>query len=987
MKIIRRIFYWFASVLMTALATCILSLTAEARTQAGGQTGGQVGGRYAIRGVVVEAGTEVPVYMAAVFEKDKGWFATTDADGKFELAKLTPGVHNITFSLLGYEEKTVKFDVRSDINDIKIVLSLSSLALDEVVVTAKEGGELTSASKISKQTIEHVQPASLTDIMQLLPGSVTENPSLTSAANLSIRDIGNNTANAAGTALIVDGASLGNDANMQVLSAGTSANASATNVASTAGGGVDSRQVSTDNIESVEVIRGIPSVVYGDLTSGAVVVKTKSGATPWEIRLKVDPKLTQVYLGKGLKLGEKSGVLNFDADYALAFSDVRTQASAYNRFNFQMGYSNTFAGKVTFNGKIRVNYSNATNAADADLKLDEIQQERDYGIRANINGKWMVNQPWLTNVEYLLAAGVGNQLSRSKVYQGSAGYTPATTQMTAGEALAFFTDPQYYSDVSIYGSPQDAQARIVANQFGTYGKVTNKVLLGFEWKVQGNTGKGKVFSADCPPSPGSAAAYRERSYNDIPFLHRYTGFIEDNLKFPIGATSFELQAGARFNGISAKGLDTKNFTGIEPRFNGKYNIIKKNTGWRELSVRGGWGKSFKMPSMIYLYPEADWCDMVSFSYNDFDANKYGIAVMTTGKQETLNKDLKVQQSTNIEAGIEFDAGPVSGSVVYFNENMINGYGFVTNYVPMEYRRYGYTWDASGAPSAVSLGSGAYPEYSNGTLTAKGNEVPYITDTTFMAFSTPSNSIVNKKWGVEFTLDVAKIKAINTSINISGAYMNMSTSNGSVTQKLYTGKVNNRTFPYVGLYGGSASMSNGSVRERLSTNIRFITHIPSISMVVTLTAQMVFMDCVQYTSTWNGSSLPYYYDESGKRISGDAALNDTEHTKMVSPLSIMDYSGNIIPFTQEMEQDPQYRNLILNSNISSFYLKQSYPFYGMLNIRITKEIKKIATISFYANNFLNIKGRVNNSVTGYPADKNTPIYFGAEVKISLKPKTK
>ena len=32
--------------------------------------------------------------------------------------------------------------------------------------------------------------------------------------------------------------------------------------------GVDMRSVSTDDIESVEVVRGIPSVEYGDLTSG-----------------------------------------------------------------------------------------------------------------------------------------------------------------------------------------------------------------------------------------------------------------------------------------------------------------------------------------------------------------------------------------------------------------------------------------------------------------------------------------------------------------------------------------------------------------------------------------------------------------------------------------------------------------------------------------------------------------------------------------------
>ena len=32
--------------------------------------------------------------------------------------------------------------------------------------------------------------------------------------------------------------------------------------------GVDMREIPTDNIEKVEVVRGIPSVKYGELTSG-----------------------------------------------------------------------------------------------------------------------------------------------------------------------------------------------------------------------------------------------------------------------------------------------------------------------------------------------------------------------------------------------------------------------------------------------------------------------------------------------------------------------------------------------------------------------------------------------------------------------------------------------------------------------------------------------------------------------------------------------
>jgi hypothetical protein len=155
------------------------------------------------------------------------------------------------------------------------------------------------------------------------------------------------------------------------------------------------------------------------------------------------------------------------------------------------------------------------------------------------------------------------------------------------------------------------------------------------------------------------------------------------------------------------------------------------------------------------------------------------------------------------------------------------------------------------------------------------------------------------------------------------------------------------------------------------------------MVVTLTAQMVFMDRTTSLYEYNGESLPYFYDENGRRVSGKEAIEDSEHTKYINPLYIMDRKGNVIPFTQEMERDEQYRNMLISTNTGTYYHRANYPFYGLLNIRLTKEIRKLATISFYANNFLNLKGEVKNSVTGYPQRKNSPIYFGAEIKISIK----
>lgn len=925
-----------------------------------------------LEGRVIEKNGSAPIQMAYVHILERGLWASTDKDGAFKIQGIPAGNYVLEVSILGYETFKLPLSLSKDRSGLVIRLSESSLTLDEVVVTAREGGELTSASKISAQAIEHVQPSSLKDVMQLLPGGMSANPSLTGVNTLSIRDVGNTAANVAGTALILDGASVSNDANLQMLSSGTVMNEGESNVAGTAGLGVDVRQVSTDNIESVEVIRGIPSVVYGDLTSGAVVVKTRAGASPLTVRLKTDPQLKQIAAGKGFALPGKAGALNIDLDYANAAGDVRTPSSAYQRLNFQAGWSGKFAGKVSLNARLRANFSDAQDRSDPDLVLDELNASRETGVRLNINGKWTLAKPWITDIEYLLAGGVSAQNSRQRKYQGSAGYTPVTTAMESGEHTGLFTAPQYYSDVTVQGLPVEAQAKLTAKQIGHYGDFTNKVLVGAEWNMLGNRGRGKIFDVSRPPSPGSAAAYRERSYADIPLLHRGTLFLEDNLRFKFWRSSIEVQAGARVSGIAAAGIDTRNFVAVEPRANLRYNIIEQNTGWRSLSLRGGWGITCKMPSMIYLYPEPAWKDMVSFSYNDFDASGYGLCVLTTRKAETINPALQLQKSTNWEAGIEFDQGSLSGSIVYYDEQMTGGYGFCTQYAPMVYNRYGYTW-VNGAPSQQTLPSGIRPDY---------KELPSISDTTFIAYSVPSNNIAIHKRGVELTLEFPTIKAINTSISVSGAWQWMDIRNTGLTSKLYGGSQNGRSFPYVGIYAGSSTTSNASIKERINANIRFVTHIPSVAMVVTLTAQVVFLERTTAGSWNDGFSQPYFYNEHGNRVSGQAALQDVTHTKYVNPLYVMDRTGNTVPFTRAMEQDPAYRNLILSTNTGTYYLTQGYPPYGMLNLRLTKEMKW-ATVSFYANNFLNLKGRVKNSVTGYPADKNTPIYFGAEIKFTLR----
>jgi len=91
----------------------------------------------------------------------------------------------------------------------------------------------------------------------------------------------------------------------------------------------------------------------------------------------------------------------------------------------------------------------------------------------------------------------------------------------------------------------------------------------------------------------------------------------------------------------------------------------------------------------------------------------------------------------------------------------------------------------------------------------------------------------KKWGVEYDLNFGKIKSLNTSVIVSGAYIKSeNTSPGFVYNYSNSSDPINpqKKLPYVAIYEGDNTVSVGNAMDRLSTNINFVTNIPSIRMV-------------------------------------------------------------------------------------------------------------------------------------------------------------
>lgn len=211
----------------------------------------------------------------------------------------------------------------------KAMEEMKGKELGEVVVTARESRGVTAASVIDRQAMAHLQPSSFTDLVELLPGFVSKDPDMGKANLINLRQAaqaapdGYDTSSL-GTSFVIDGVPVNTSAEMQTTADSDRAGRL------TAGKGVDMRSIPTDDIESVEIVRGIPSVEYGELTSGVVKIKRKQGVTGLEARFKADMQSQLFYIGKGFGMPAPGWTVNVSADYLDSRIDPRD-----NRQNFK----------------------------------------------------------------------------------------------------------------------------------------------------------------------------------------------------------------------------------------------------------------------------------------------------------------------------------------------------------------------------------------------------------------------------------------------------------------------------------------------------------------------------------------------------------------------------------------------------------------------------------------------------------------------------
>ena len=985
--------------------TVIILLLLATALQAAGQS-------RVFKGTVVDKRTGEPVEFATVLVKATEQWSVTDEKGRFSIGNISVAASRVEIASLGYVTlvQEVKFTNR-EVTDVTFKINEDNLTLESAVITAQENSNSAATSRtIDKTALEHVQVMNVSDIASLLPGGATVNPSLTSDQQISLRSGKRESGSSSfGTAIEVDGVRLSNNASFT---------SSDLNGRSGSVKGASTNNIASSNVESVEVITGVPSVEYGDMGNGVVKINTRKGKTPWSVTMSTSPKTKQVSLSKGFALrntrkGVNLGVLNASAEYTKSVTDPLSPYTAYDRKQLSLTYSKQFAEGVLSDTPLRISAGIAGNLgglddrADPDKMLDTWLIKKDNSLRANFTSNWLLSKPWITNIELNASMVYGDKQERENArYHNSttstalhatqAGYYISSDYVEGGANNAVLLPMGYYYNVmAVDDKPFNSKVTLKANWVKNVGKIDNKVKAGLDWTVDKNYGVGQ-YSKDLATAP----SYREWRFCDVPAMHNLGAYLEDNFMFYTGKDShLNVIAGLRWDNTVINGSAYGTTSSLSPRFNAKWTMGK-------FSVRAGWGQAVKLPSFSVLYPTPSYYDIDIFTSTADANNKVYRAYYVMPRKIEYNPDLVWQRNTQAELGMEATLAGIHISLAAYSNTTTGAYNKGTVYDAFAYLKTPvssvqglsipatdriYTLNPETGVITVSDVTGA-----NAPIEAAGVPKKQL----IQRYYEKNETSPIRRLGLEWVVDFPRIVPINTSVRVDGSFYTYRSvySDLDAYCPYTTLSKDGSPYKYIGWYYGGNGNSNGTETRSVKTNVTFTTHIPQVRMIVSLKVEGSLLRYSRALSERaDGSARSHVLSDRTDRLSfADASVYDGPGYSVLWPdyYSTVDDPGTLKPFgpayldAKESNKDlyDDLTSLVqANTTYNYTFLPDYISPYFSANISATKEIGDLASISFYANNFFNNRGQVRSSKTGNMSSVSSYIpsfYYGLTLRLKF-----
>jgi outer membrane receptor protein involved in Fe transport len=771
---------------------------------------------------------EQPLEFASVKIRETGSLLTTDNQGVFQLqvpAQLS--LIRITVTYVGKRtiEKVIE---QKEYRQLQLFrMQDLSLSLEGVQVTGVQKALQSNSSVVfDREAIEQSQAFSLADILNNLPGKEIKAPDLHKVQNLTLRTSADAVAgmnNSLGTAFIIDDILLSNNANMQTKSIGkygrepiSQAGYGEFDVPFT---GLDLRDIPVNNIERIEVISGIASAQYGDITNGAVIIDRQAGRNALQLGIGISGYSTQYSLSKGFGLGKKWGALNLSANYLRSNENPTTNLQTYGRANLGLMWTDHFGKNIK--NTISVDY----NFRNDDIKVDpeDIREKKTYvknrDIRISNRTAFTIQHDYLKRISLSLGYNRGHQESYTQ-YAFNSDPRPMADKDTTGIYEGYYVPGIYTSVDHILGKPENFNGNLILNGEVSTGKILHQLSAGANLYISNNGGKGVVVDPNAPRFANqNYQNERPYSFDLMPAIVNSGYFLQDNFESTIAGRTLTTNAGLRYDIQNGQGT-------LQPRLNMTYRL---NRTWQ---LTFGYGLATKAPTMAYRYPSPVYFDLPVLEVYDADPAKR-VFLVYTEKLIPDNSALKPMRASQLEGGVKYDGNWFNSSLFLYYKRNRDGFSTTEQFKTFQLPVYDYKiennklvyWQTDSVATKLSAAM-KYNGVTNGTS---------------------SNDI-----GAEWFISTQKIKSIQTSFSLITSFSYSDFKNAHQRLKFASPDLQTLHNVMYGIYSAN-SYQYWSLSSKLNTT----THIPKLGFIVNISTDFFF---TRRRKSDDGRQMPLGYTD-------------------------------------------------------------------------------------------------------------------------------
>lgn len=884
-----------------------------------------------VSGIVLSASSNTPIAGALLTARNRT--VISDSLGRFRLVLDAGGAVELRVSHQAFAARVLPFDIATgDSLSLYVRLAARNVQLDRIVVTASErkvSAEGSTVTSIGRDAIEHVQASSLADVLQLVPGQAAVNPTLSGvrqsllrqAPTGTSRDPGPGTeaerANALGTSVVIDGVPVSNNANLQtnltILNSGPNALPA---FASTAGRGSDLRQFAADNIESVEVVRGIPGVRHGDLTAGAILVTSRAGAQQPELRVRANPLTVEMSSVAGWGDGKRSG-LSVDANIVSSQDDPRSTMDRFARYTAQVAWSRALTSRLHTTIRAR-GYSVADDSRQDpnDLRYQRAVSSVDRGLRTDVRLRFgdPATRGWTT--ELTASASLSEQASSTQELV-TRDIFPLTGARRDTIAPGVFGRSEYLGQLAVDGRPRNLYLRLETRGDWSANGWRHLPLLGVEVRHDANSGSGRQFDPLRPPRQNYGVGDRPNSFSSIPALTQLAPYVEHRARTVIFSRPLDAAFGLRVDVIDPAAGGARHGSHVSPRTNVSWQVHPA------VSLRGGYGKTVKAPTLSQLYPLPRYFDLVSFNYYPTNPDER-LVLFTTRVVQPGASHLRAAASTKSEGAIDVRIGGTTATVIVFDERLTGAFGTTRVPLGMLVPKYRAESFPAGRPPVLE-------------------PAPFRVDSFVALYDEPRNTRVLHTRGIEASADAPEWRALRTQLSFGGALLRTHAIDNDVDIPVDQFIGGEQQPSRVGVYDAG----RGSEALRVITSFRLVHRAPSVGLLISLLAQ----------TTWREDDRPL------GRIDG-------------LPRGYVDRSGVITWITAEQAASPEFDALRRKVLPAEGRWERRPPLH-LLNLRITKALPGRSQLALFANNALADRPLYQRQRQAGFERRNQPLFFGVE----------